>query len=125
MLNKIIYWVATGLLAFAYAAGGYFDIAQPEDVVKGSVKLGYPLFFFTILGCWKLAAVVAILSPGLLRVKEWAYAGIMFNLTSAVATHAFVHDSMGEIMTPLIVLAIAIASWAFRPASRKLPGPWL
>ena len=124
MLKTIIYWTATALLAAAYLFGGYADISQPKELAEGATRLGYPLYFFTILGCWKLAAVIAILSPGLLRVKEWAYAGILINLTGAAATHIFVKDPIGEVMTPLIVLAIAILSWAFRPANRKLAGPW-
>ncbi len=54
-----------------------------------------------------------------------AYAGNLFNLTGASATHLFVKDPIGEAITPMIILAIAIASWATRPASRKLAGPWL
>ncbi|MBS0211364.1 MAG: DoxX family protein [Planctomycetes bacterium] len=125
MAAKIIYWLATGLLSFAYLSGGYFDVAQPDQVILAATHLGYPLYFFTILGFWKLLAVFAILMPGLLRLKEWAYAGIFFNLTGAAATHVFVKDGVGEVMTPLIVLAIAMTSWALRPASRKLPGPVL
>ncbi|MBL8825670.1 MAG: DoxX family protein [Planctomycetaceae bacterium] len=122
---KIAYWITTALLALAYLAGGYFDIAQPGDMGKDLARLGYPSYFFVILGVWKLGASVALLLPGTPRLKEWAYAGILFNLTGASATHLFVKDPIGEAITPMIILAIAIASWATRPASRKLAGPWL
>ena len=125
MSRTIAYWALTGLLAVAYLAGGYFDVAQPASFVAETAKLGYPLYFFTILGIWKLGAGVVLLLPGVPRLKEWAYAGILFNLTGASATHVFVKDPLGEVVTPLILLAMAIGSWALRPASRKLAGPWL
>jgi hypothetical protein len=123
MIRKILYWLTTVLTALAFAAGGYYDLSQPDQVKEQAVKLGYPLYFFTILGVWKLGAVVAVLAPKLPRLKEWAYAGIFFDLTGASATHAFMKDSNQDILTPLVILAIAMVSWALRPASRKLPGP--
>ena len=67
----------------------------------------------------------AILMPGLPRLKEWAYAGIFFNLTGAIATHLFGGDPVSNTVAPLVLLAITVVSWACRPADRKLPGPWL
>jgi uncharacterized membrane protein YphA (DoxX/SURF4 family) len=123
MMPRVVYWISTGLLSAAYAVGGYFDVAQPPDVMAQAAHLGYPAYFFTILGVWKLGAVIALLAPGLPRLKEWAYAGIFFNLTGAAASHAVMKDPLGNVMTPLIVLAIAMTSWALRPASRRLSGP--
>jgi uncharacterized membrane protein YphA (DoxX/SURF4 family) len=125
LLLKILYWTTTALVAFAYATGGYFDVAQPPFVVEEMQGLGYPAYFFAILGVWKLGAAVVLLAPGLPRLKEWAYAGILFNLTGAAASHVFVKDPPGEIITPLVILAIALTSWALRPESRKLAGPIL
>lgn len=113
------------LVALAYASGGYFDVAQPPFVMEEMTALGYPAYFFNILGVWKMGAAVALLAPGLPRLKEWAYAGILFNLTGATASHVFVKDPLGEVITPLVILVIAIVSWALRPASRKLAGPVL
>lgn len=125
MARTIVYWVTTVLLALAYLAGGYFDASRPPEVVEAATHLGYPLYFFIILGVWKLLAAVALLAPGLPRLKEWTYAGILFNLTGAAATHAFVKDPVADIVSPLVLLAIAVVSWALRPANRRLPGPWL
>jgi hypothetical protein len=83
------------------------------------------MYFFVILGVWKLLAAVALLAPALPRLKEWAYAGILFNLTGAAATHAFVKDPVSDIVSPLVLLAVGVASWALRPADRRLPGSWL
>ena len=125
MATKIAYWITTALIALAYAAGGYFDIKQPEEMLKDMVSLGYPLYFLKMLGVWKLGAAVVLLAPALPRLKEWAYAGILINLVGASVTHVVRHDPINNIVMPLVILAIALTSWALRPASRKLPGPWL
>lgn len=125
MPKLIAYWLATALVAAAYFMGGYFDIKQPPDFFAEIGSLGYPAYFFSILGVWKIGAAVVILAPHLPRLKEWAYAGIVFNLTGATASHIFVKDPLGEILTPVIVLALASASYLLRPADRRLAGPWL
>jgi hypothetical protein len=121
----IIYWLATALVAAAYFMGGYFDITQPPNFFQEIGSLGYPAYFFSILGVWKIGAALVLLAPALPRLKEWAYAGIVFNLTGATASHIFVKDPLGEILTPLIVLAIASVSYLLRPADRRLSGPWV
>lgn len=121
----IAYWLATALLSLANLAGGYFDLAQPEELGKIAAQLGYPLYVFTILGVWKVGGAIVIVLPGLPRLKEWAYAGIVFDLTGAIASHVFVGDSVSESMPALALLALTAASWALRPASRRLPGAWV
>ena len=51
-------------------------------------QLGYPMYFFAILGVWKVLGAIAILVPRFPRLKEWAYAGIFFDLTGAAASCA-------------------------------------
>lgn len=118
--RTIGYWVTTGLLGFAFAAGGLGDLTRSPQVVEGMTHLGYPAYFATILGVWKLLGAAAVLAPRFPRLKEWAYAGIVFDLTGAAASHAASGDDAGKVITPLVLLAIAGASWALRPESRKL-----
>jgi hypothetical protein len=73
-----------------------------------------------ILGLWKVAGAGAILLPRTPLLKEWAYAGIVFDLTGAAASHAFSGDPPSNVITPLVILGLAAASWALRPASRRL-----
>jgi len=113
------YWVTTGLLAAAFLAGGAAELASGTAAVASTLALGYPAYFLTILGAWKVLSVPALLAPRLARLKEWAYAGIFFDLTGAAASHAFSGDTPGKIATPLVLLAIAAASWALRPPSRS------
>lgn len=118
--RTIGYWVSTGLLAFAFAAGGVGDLSGAPQVLEGMTHLGYPAYFATILGVWKVLGAVALLAPRFPRLKEWAYAGIFFDLTGAAYSHAVSGDPAGKVITPLVLVAVAAASWALRPESRKL-----
>lgn len=125
MAKTIAYWVFTALLALGYLTGGVVDILQPADFLKEVGKLGYPLYFFVMLGCWKIAGALVVLAPGLRRAKEWAYAGMVFNLTSAGVAHVMINDSIGDTIPSQILLVFVLASWALRPENRKLPGGWV
>jgi uncharacterized membrane protein YphA (DoxX/SURF4 family) len=118
--RQIAYWIATGLTAFVFLSGGVGDLVQPATVMEGMTHLGYPAYFASILGVWKVLGGVAVLAPRLPRLKEWAYAGMVFDLTGAAASHAASGDPVTKIATPLAILVIVIASWALRPESRKL-----
>jgi uncharacterized membrane protein YphA (DoxX/SURF4 family) len=114
------YWATTGLAALAFAFGGLADVMLAPDVRDGFARLGYPMYFAILLGTWKLLGAAALLAPGLPRLKEWAYAGMFFDLTGAAASHVAVGDSAPNVLTPLLVLVIVAASWRLRPASRTL-----
>jgi uncharacterized membrane protein YphA (DoxX/SURF4 family) len=115
----IAYWITTGLIAFVFLSGGAGELARPAALVQGMTHLGYPLYFVTILGVWKILGGLTVLAPGLPRLKEWAYAGMFFDLSGATASHTATGDPVGKIVTPLIILGIVMASWALRPASRR------
>jgi uncharacterized membrane protein YphA (DoxX/SURF4 family) len=117
--QKLIgYWVTTGLFAAAFLASGAAEVTAAPAVVGVMRALGYPLYFLTILGVWKILGAAALLAPGLPRLKEWAYAGIFFDLTGAAFSHASSGDPAGKVVTPLVFLLLAAASWALRPPTR-------
>jgi hypothetical protein len=118
--RKIVYWVTTSLVALVMAMGGVMDLMRGPEVAEIFGHLGYPLYFGAIIGFWKVLAAPALLAPGLPRLKEWAYAGIAFDLTGAAFSHASVGDDAGKVITPLVFLALAVASWALRPEGRVL-----
>jgi hypothetical protein len=72
------------------------------------------------LGVWKVLGAIVIVVPRLPRLKEWAYAGFVFDLTAAAFSRAAVGDSAADILAPLGFLALVLASWALGPASRTL-----
>jgi hypothetical protein len=116
------YWTATTLIALVLLGGGVADLLRAEFPAQGAASLGYPAYLLTILGTWKVLGTLAILAPRLALLKEWAYAGIAFNFTGAAISHAAVGHSAAKVLFPLMLLAIAAASWALRPGSRAL-GP--
>ena len=119
-IRPIAYRVTTALTAFVFLSGGATDLARPDFLMEGMTKLGYPPYFVLILGVWKVLGGIVVLTPKLPKLKEWAYAGMVFDLTGAAATHAAVGDPAGKIAAPLIIAGIVMASWVLRPESRKL-----
>jgi uncharacterized membrane protein YphA (DoxX/SURF4 family) len=118
--KTIGYWICTVLIALAFLSGGVGDILHPPQVLEGMAHLGYPVYFLVILGVWKVLGGIVILLPGFPLAKEWAYAGMIFDLTGATASHAASGDNAFHIVTPLVLVGLAVASWALRPDSRRL-----
>ena len=81
---------------------------------------GYPVYLLTILGVWKMLGAIVPFAPGLPRLKEWAYAGVLFELTGAAASFAAHSDPANELIDPLVLASLALVSWALRPPSRRL-----
>ena len=122
-VRNIAFWTTTILGPTSFVIGGVLNLSQSQQVAETMRHLGYPLYFASILGFWKLAGAIAITVPGLPRLKEWAYAGFFFNLTAAAASQAAVGGSAVDVIAPLVFLALVMASWALRPPSRKLGSP--
>ena len=117
------YWVTTALVVFELALGGVWDILRVPQVRDLIERLGYPQYFLVILGIWKLLGAVALVIPRFPRLKEWAYAGVLFDLTGAVASLlASGLVDAGTLAYPITMTGVAVTSWALRPPSRRL-GP--
>jgi hypothetical protein len=118
------YWTTTILVAFFIGGGGGAQIAQYLGNPHGVVPLlGYPMYFFGILGFWKVLGAIAILAPRYPRLKEWAYAGIFFDLTGAAVSCAAVGGYGAyafHVIAPLVLTGLTVASWALRPESRRI-----
>src|SRR5262245_17413692 len=118
------YWVTTGVLVFCMT-GGIFEMLGVKATVDGITRLGYPSYIIPALGLGKVLAILAILWPGLPRLKEWAYAGILFNMLGALVSHLARDDGAWILAVNLVIAAITMASWALRPESRRLsPTPF-
>ncbi|NLR80406.1 DoxX family protein [Chitinophaga eiseniae] len=115
----IIYWIATALVIFQLGSGGVGDVLRLPAVIAGMTHLGYPVYFSVILGIWKILGAIAIAVPGQPRLKEWAYAGAVFDLSGAAFSHLAVGDSAVKLIGPLLFLAFAVISWALRPEGRR------
>jgi hypothetical protein len=118
--SHIAYWITTGIFCLVVAFSGFSHFTHQEMMVEAMTFLGYPLYFMTIIGLAKMLGVVAVLAPGYPLLKEWAYAGLVFNLSGAVASHAFSGDPLSHTIRPAFVLALCVASYLLRPANRRL-----
>jgi hypothetical protein len=132
--KPIAYWVTTAVLVFCILSGGLGELARVPGTIGDMLLLGYPLYFISIIGFWKVLGSIALLAPKFPRLKEWAYAGIFFNMTGALVSHLVRGDygAFGyHIIATAVIAVLVVASWALRPQSRtfgvlfapKNPGP--
>src|SRR5580658_2042608 len=119
--RKLIwYWIITGILSFCIFFGGLAQAMQVKGVVEGFKPLGYPTYFISIIGVWKVLGVIAILIPKFPLLKEWAYAGLFFTMTGAVISHLASGDVHTQIIAPIVLAIFTVLSWWLRPADRKI-----
>ena len=118
--RTIAYWLSTGLFCAVLGFSGFAHFTHAGPMVEAMTRLGYPLYFMTIIGSAKLLGVAALLAPRHPLLKEWAYAGFCINLVGATASHMFSGDPLGEIVRPALVLALGAASYLLRPEGRRL-----
>jgi hypothetical protein len=119
-VNRIIYWVSTIWLALGMVSTGAVQLLNSKDEVDNMIQLGYPVYFLTILGTWKILGAVVVLIPKFALLKEWAYAGFFFAMSGALFSRVAMGDPVGKIAPALLLLVLTLISWYFRPVERKL-----
>lgn len=119
-IRIVAYWIATLLVAFELVASAIWVIVGTQYVAANLAHLGYPLYFQNILGIFDFPGAITLLVPQFRRLKEWAYAGVFFKYSGAVASHAFVGDGPDRWGAPLAFAILLLASWALRPAERRI-----
>lgn len=121
--KTVAYWSVTILLAAAIMLSGIGQLMQFGGNLELVRNLGYPLYVLTILGIWKVLGAIALVVPGLPRLKEWVHAGIFFLMTGAALSHVFAND-YGDygfnMILPLLYAALNICSWALRPSKSRI-----
>jgi hypothetical protein len=128
---KTIYWIGVALTSLWFGSSGFFELTKNPIVWDITVKLGYPAHFIYILGVAKLSGIVVLLIPNkLIRLKEWVFAGLFFDiifaffsklavLTPAAAIDAVVAFVMVGV-TYLMFRKIYHAEWSPRPLQATL-----
>jgi DoxX-like family len=120
--RRIAFWTSTGILVFVLVSGGIGELLHLWGTLDTATVLGYPPYFLTIIGAWKILGALVLLLPGIPRLKEWAYAGIVFNMTGAAASHAFAADYgpfAFHVLVTLALAGLALASWALQPRGTR------
>lgn len=126
-VHRIVYWISTLWLSLGMVSTGMVQLLKVKAEgaiappgVDGIIHLGYPVYFLTILGVSKILGVVVLLIPKFALIKEWAYAGFFFMMTGAVFSHVASGDRAVDLLPSLLLLALIVISWYFRPSSRRL-----
>lgn len=113
--NKLIFWIATAILIIWEGIMPLGTLLFATQYVNAGTKpLGYPDYFAYALIICKVLGVIAISYPKTpSKLKEWAYAGLTFNLIFAFISHAMVDKNIGFMLLPLVILAILIISYVY------------
>ena len=117
MARKVIYWLSTGLVAVLSTFAAFSYLSGNPQAVQGFAHVGYPQQLRIILGVAKLLGAITLVAPGLVKLKEWAYAGFTFAWICAFFAHYLAKDGPVAFM-PLILLMLLAVSYVTRSADR-------
>lgn len=110
-IHSWIRWIVTGLMAGLIVLSAIPDVLRIPGALSVFKHLGYPPYLLIFLGTAKMLGVAAVLVPGIPRIKEWAFAGLTFDLTGALYSHLSVGDPPSVWMPALIGLALVSGSY--------------
>lgn len=113
----IAYWVITAFASIVILNGGINNALLRPPYITGLRNMGYPDFFAVVIGIWKVLGVIALLVPGFVLLKEWAYAGFFFLLSGAIISHTVIGDMP---IFQVIMLILIVLSWYLRPSYRRI-----
>lgn len=111
--TKTIYWVTTTIFALFMASTAIPDIMMQKEAMAFITSLGYPEYFIPFIGVAKLLGCIAIMVPGFPKIKEWAYAGLAFDLIGAVYSNLMVHGWDNGMLTMIPIFGFMIASYVY------------
>jgi uncharacterized membrane protein YphA (DoxX/SURF4 family) len=117
MVRKVIYWSSTGVIAALMGFAAFSYLSGDPKAVEGFAHVGYPQQLRIILGIVKPLGAIALLVPGFVRLKEWAYAGFTYAWICAFFAH-YLAGQKAEAIFPLILLVLLYVSYVMRPANR-------
>jgi hypothetical protein len=119
--TNLFYWITTGLFAFVMFGSAIPDVLVMPIAVQGFGEMGMPAYLLPFLGIAKMLGVLAILIPGSYpRIKEWAYAGLMFDLIGATYSVASSGKTLADWSPMLLFIALGFASYALYHKRRAL-----
>lgn len=117
--RKIIFWITTTIIAIAYFVTGLGNILPFSHIAQDMAHLGYPTYFLKIIGTWKILAAIVLLIPNIPRIKEWAYAGMIFDLTGASFSRYYIGDALPQIFIPLGIALLVTVNYVLRKSMQN------
>ena len=108
---NIYYWILTGLLIPSLGFGSVMEILGKPESSETITSLGYPAYLSPFLGVARLMALLSIFTPGFQRLKEWAYAGLVFDVIGAIYSQIAVGNPITYTLFPTIILGVLLGSY--------------
>jgi uncharacterized membrane protein YphA (DoxX/SURF4 family) len=110
---KITYWISTCLFSGIFLMTGTLYLLHAQVMVTKFHEIGFPLYILNLLGILKLAGAATLLVPGFPRLKEWAYAGFVFDLIGAAWCHFAVQGFLEgvKLLIPITVVSISYLTY--------------
>jgi uncharacterized membrane protein YphA (DoxX/SURF4 family) len=110
----ILYWIFNSLFAAMMLMSAIPDIMMDTAAVQGMHDgLGYPTYFIPFIGVAKVLGAVAIVIPGFQRIKEWAYAGLFFDLAGATFSIIAAGGTIAQYGFMIIPIALGTLAYTF------------
>jgi hypothetical protein len=106
--SNLLYWIPTGLIALNWTFGGVSTLLRTPSSMEVFSRLGYPEYFAALLGTAQILGVVAILAPVPRVLREWAYAGLTFDVTAAFFSLLAIGVPAWH---PVVALAMVLTSY--------------
>ena len=110
---NILYWILTGIMAAFMLMASVPDVLRVPAALDVFTHLGYPAYLLPFIGVAKILGTVVVLASTTRRLKEWAYAGLVFDLIGAFYSHISIGDSLGTWIFPVIGLLLVTGSYVF------------
>ena len=110
---NVIYWLFTGLFSAFMLMSAIPDLVRSPEAVEAFRHLGYPQYLLPFIGVAKVLGVLVVLIPGFPILKEWAYAGLCFDLVGALYSAAAVKYPLAVLAFPSIGLVLLFLSYFF------------
>jgi hypothetical protein len=121
--QTVAYRLTTIATALLFGVPGAALVINAPHFASETARLGYPSYFLSFFGVFKVLGAATIVAPGLPRLKEWAYAGLIFDAMCAALSRAAIGDPPLAVGAPGLIGAVALLSWALRPKDRTLTSP--
>jgi peptidoglycan/LPS O-acetylase OafA/YrhL len=119
---NILYWIFTGIFSFFMFGSAVPDALVMDLAVKGFGELGFPAYLVPFLGIAKILGVIAILIPGYPRIKEWAYAGLLYDVIGAMYSVYSIGKPLGTWLPISIPIAFGFLSYVYYHKRLKAKG---
>lgn len=121
---NISYWILTGLLIPSLGFGSVMELLGKPQSVEVITSLGYPAYLSPFLGVARILALLSIFTPKFKRLKEWAYAGLVFDVIGAIYSQIAVGNPFTYNLLPIVTLGVILGSY-FLYHKRISSKPWL